>query len=338
MSDSFGTTSPSGSDVYSPDVPGNAGANGNADGKVDAAKHEAADLKDTATTQAKDVVDTAKDEAASVVGEAKLQAKDLYAQTTRELGDQASAQQQRIATGLRSVGDELGSMAANSDGSGIAGDLVQQVSTKLSAAATWLGDREPGDVLTEVKRFARRRPGTFILAAALAGIVVGRLTRALATNAKEGKDAENGLGAASAESTAPRALTATSDADSTFQGSVPPVPPPPPTPATHAVTPTTPPGTVPSAAPVTPPITTSDTLSSVVPPTTIGDTTQGDPNQGDPLLGDTSRSDAWTPADDAELYGADASLPVYDQALGNRADQAGTDRGQEDGDDRPHTL
>jgi hypothetical protein len=80
-------------------------------------------------------------------------------------------------------------MARNSDGSGLAGDVVQQVSGRLTAAATWLGDRDPGSVLTEVKRYARRRPGTFILAAAIGGIVVGRLTRALAANASDEKDA-----------------------------------------------------------------------------------------------------------------------------------------------------
>lgn len=172
MSNSFETTSPSGSDVQSP----------HDSGKADAAKHEAADLADTATTQAKDVLGTAKDEAASVVGEAKTQVKDLYAQTTRELKEQANTQQQRLAGGLRSVSDELGSMASNSEGSGVASDLVQQVAGRLSGAASWLGDRDPASVVTEVKRFARRKPGVFILGAAITGVVVGRLTRALASN------------------------------------------------------------------------------------------------------------------------------------------------------------
>lgn len=179
MSDINETISPSGS-----------GRNpSGSSGKVDAAKHEASELKDTAATQAKDVLGTAKDEAATVVGEAKTQAKDLYAQTQRELTEQANTQQQRLAGGLRSVSDELGSMATNSEGSGVAGDLVQQASERLSAAATWLGERDPGSVLTEVKRYARRKPGTFILAAAIGGIIVGRLTRALATNASDEKDA-----------------------------------------------------------------------------------------------------------------------------------------------------
>ncbi|MFD5214180.1 hypothetical protein [Microbacterium sp. NPDC058345] len=179
MSDNYETSSPSGSDVQTP----------GSSGKVEAAKQEAADLKDVAATEAKDVLGTAKDEAATVVGEVKSQAKELYAQTQRELKEQANTQQQRVAGGLRSVSDELGSMASSSESGGIAGELVQQVSGRLSSAATWLGERDPSSVLTEVKRFARRKPGTFILGAAIVGVVAGRLTRALASNASDEKDA-----------------------------------------------------------------------------------------------------------------------------------------------------
>ena len=160
---------------------------------VDAAKHEAADLKDTAVEQAKDVAATVKDEASVVLGEAKSQAKDLYAQTQHELKEQANTQQQRIAAGLKSVGAELRAMAANSAGaanSGVATDIVQQLSGRLSSAAMWLGDRDATAVLTEVKRYARRKPGTFIVGAAIAGIAFGRLTRALAANAAADREAE----------------------------------------------------------------------------------------------------------------------------------------------------
>ena len=165
---------------------GSTGSSGDS-GKVDTAKQEAAGLKDTATDQAKNVVGTAKSEAKSVASEAKSQAKNLYAQTTHELKDQANTQQQRIAGGLQSVGDELNSMARNSENQGMATDLVSQVSSRLSSAGNWLADRDPASLLDDVKRFARERPGTFILGAAITGIVVGRLTRALASAARDEK-------------------------------------------------------------------------------------------------------------------------------------------------------
>jgi hypothetical protein len=199
MSESYGTEWPSGADSASgatsatmatPGVTDSTGArgtsgNGDSASTADTVKREAAGVKDTAVEQAKDVASTAKDEASSVIGEVKWQAKDLYAQTQRELKDQANTQQQRVAAGLRSVGQDLQSMASDSQRQGVASDLVRQVSGRLSSAASWLGDRDAGTVLTEVKRYARRKPGTFILAAAITGVVVGRLTRALASNASD---------------------------------------------------------------------------------------------------------------------------------------------------------
>lgn len=157
---------------------------------ADTAKQEAGEVKDVAAGAAKDVAATTKDEVVGVAHEAKLQVRDLFDQSRQQLRDQASKQQQRLATGLTSVGDELSGMAngtSSSSGSGIASDLVRQVSDRVGAAGTWLADRDPAAVFSEVKAFARRRPGVFITAGVIAGVVVGRLTRALAANAGDAR-------------------------------------------------------------------------------------------------------------------------------------------------------
>lgn len=150
-------------------------------GTTGAAKEAAADLKNTATDAAEGVAGTAKDEAAAVARETKAQAADLFHQTQQELSAQAATQQERMAASLGAIGDELGSMARHSEGSSIAADLVQRASDKASSAAAWLNARGPSDVLEDVKTFARRRPMAFIGAALAAGVVAGRLTRALAS-------------------------------------------------------------------------------------------------------------------------------------------------------------
>jgi ElaB/YqjD/DUF883 family membrane-anchored ribosome-binding protein len=185
MSESYVPVPPSG---FEPPVTSQGGED--QEGKVDAAKQAAGDVKDTATEQVGHVAGTAKDEAKNVAREAKSQAKDLYAQTQSELKEQAGVQQQRVASGLRSIGDELSSMASNSDSRGLASDLVRQVSDRAGSAASWLDSRDPGSLLNEVKSYARRKPGTFIAVAALAGVVAGRLTRSLAQSAAEDKEAE----------------------------------------------------------------------------------------------------------------------------------------------------
>lgn len=155
---------------------------------VETVKDEGAAVTDTAVDAAKDVGQRTKDEAASVVNDAKDELQNLYQQTRSELTDEAAKQQDRVATGLQAIGDDLNAMAAHSEENGLARELVRNTSQRVGDAATWLSAREPGDVLHEVKSFARRQPGVFIGAAAIAGVVAGRLTRALAASAKDDQE------------------------------------------------------------------------------------------------------------------------------------------------------
>lgn len=145
---------------------------------------EASTVASSAAEAGKDVAGVAKEEAGTVAREAKSQAKDLFRQTQDELRDQAAHQQERVAGGLRSLGDELEQMAGASTG-GTAGDVARQLAERSRSVAGWLDERDPGSLLSEVKSYARRNPGTFIAAAALAGVLTGRLTRALVSGGDE---------------------------------------------------------------------------------------------------------------------------------------------------------
>jgi ElaB/YqjD/DUF883 family membrane-anchored ribosome-binding protein len=127
----------------------------------------------------RDAAHEAKDRAGDIAHEAADRTRGLADRTRSELGSQAASQQQHLASGLRSLGDELGQMAGRSDSSGFASELVQRTGDATGRAAQWIEDREPGDILREVEDFARRRPGTFIAIAAGAGLVVGRLLRGM---------------------------------------------------------------------------------------------------------------------------------------------------------------
>ncbi|WP_299166912.1 hypothetical protein [uncultured Arthrobacter sp.] len=143
-----------------------------------AAKDEAKDVGRQGADAAKGVAHTAGSEAKNVAHEAGTQAKNLVGEVGSNLKSQANTQQQRVTEGLRSLSDELRSMANNSEG-GTAQQLVQQVSDRTGSAASWLEGRDPGSLLDEVTGFARRRPGTFLLVAAGAGLLAGRLARGL---------------------------------------------------------------------------------------------------------------------------------------------------------------
>jgi hypothetical protein len=156
---------------------------------ADVAKSEAANVKDAAAGAATGVKEVAKGEAAYVAHEAKYQTRNLMDQTRSELRGQARNQQSNLALKLNGWASELGSMASKSDEPGPMTDLAGEASRRLGEFSHWLDSHEPADLLDEVRRFARRRPGTFLALAAAAGIVAGRLTRgAVAANTSVDSD------------------------------------------------------------------------------------------------------------------------------------------------------
>ncbi len=166
---------------------------------ADVAKDQAGAVAGTASDAGKHVAGVAGEQAGQVASEASQQVKDLVHQTRGELTEQAATQQKRVAGGLRSLGEELHSMAQNSEQQGPATDLVKQAAERTSTVASWLEDREPGNVVDEVTRFARQRPGAFLAIAAGAGLLVGRLGRGLkAANDDDSNSGDSSGGNASA--------------------------------------------------------------------------------------------------------------------------------------------
>jgi ElaB/YqjD/DUF883 family membrane-anchored ribosome-binding protein len=125
----------------------------------------------------------AKNEAKNVTAETRREVRALYRKTTSELSDQVSTQQKRAAQGLLTLSHQLGTMASRSQDSGIATDLTHGASQQIARVGHWLDTKEPGDVVNEVKEFARSKPGTFMALAAGVGLLAGRLTRGLAGEA-----------------------------------------------------------------------------------------------------------------------------------------------------------
>lgn len=193
------TASPVTLDQYGNPAPVSApGAVGGSASKTDAARDEASQVASQATGAAKDVAQTAKAEAANVAAEVRTNARDLLHQAKSDFTSQAGTQQQKVAEGIRSISSELRTMADASDQPGVASDLIREAADRSQSVASWLDGRDPGSLLTEVKGFARQRPGTFLLLAAGAGILAGRLTRSLSAGAPEA----SGQSSASAPRTA----------------------------------------------------------------------------------------------------------------------------------------
>jgi hypothetical protein len=137
----------------------------------------------TSTTEGGEgVAQAATQQVRHVAAETGSQVRGLVDATSRELRGQAGTQQHRAASGLRTLADDLAAMRRGDGSDRMAGQLVQQVSERAQQVADWLERRDPGQLLDEVRDYARRHPGTFLLGALAAGLLVGRLTRSMVSS------------------------------------------------------------------------------------------------------------------------------------------------------------
>ncbi|MFL4480087.1 hypothetical protein ACIPUB_17650 [Paeniglutamicibacter sp. ORCA_105] len=125
----------------------------------------------------------------------------LFSTLGDEVRNQASMQQRRVTTTLREISDEFAWMLHDGSANGLAGNVVERATVYSANAADWLDGRDPGNLVQETKRFAKRHPAAFLGIALGAGLVAGRLTRNAGegASAREANDARTGRTPVSAE-------------------------------------------------------------------------------------------------------------------------------------------
>jgi hypothetical protein len=159
-------------------------------GTTELAKDQAGQVKQGAATAASQVTSTSKDQAVQVAQEAKTQASGLAGQVRGQVSQQTTAQRDKLVTTLRSFGDEIEQMLSGGGApqSGVVADLTRQAQTKVQDLAGFFENREPADILEDVRAFARRRPGAFLLGSAVAGVLAGRMTKGAVAAKKDSSD------------------------------------------------------------------------------------------------------------------------------------------------------
>ncbi len=186
-------------DLRPTDVPtGNAGQ----PGAPQAAKEEAAQVASTAADQGRQTASVAADAAAQTAGtaaegarqvaseaaqqvtevtrQATDQARELVNQAQTQFREQATNQTQRAASGLTDVGRQIRALAeGQTDKAGFAADGARQIADKVDEVASRLEQRGFDGTLEDLRNFARRRPGMFLLGATAAGFVAGRLGKGM---------------------------------------------------------------------------------------------------------------------------------------------------------------
>lgn len=162
---------------------GSSGVQDKAGAAADTAAQQASEVAGTAKQQASEVAGVAREQAGAVVGDAKHQARRIVDDSRQHLREQAGEQSRRAAGSVRDVGDQIRRMV---DGEGApegpVGDLARHAADSAQRLADTLEQRRPEELLDDVRRFARQRPGMFVLGALGAGFVVGRLLRSADTS------------------------------------------------------------------------------------------------------------------------------------------------------------
>ncbi|MFG2358545.1 hypothetical protein [Streptomyces sp. NPDC048521] len=130
---------------------------------------------------ATDVAGTAAEQTRAVAGEARQQVGTAIDQVFSRVVDEAEDQTRRAADALRQWAHDLSGLAENARQDSPARSLTAQAADKGHRAADYLEKQGAQGVVSDLQRFARRRPGTFLGGALLAGLAVGRLAKAAGT-------------------------------------------------------------------------------------------------------------------------------------------------------------
>jgi hypothetical protein len=164
-------------------------ADGDEQGRTDAAKHEAAQVTGTVRDQGAAVTGAAQEAVHRVAGETSSQVANLTEEAGRqfravlersqgELSTRATEQAEKVSVQLKDLAGELKALAdGRPDDAPRAKGYVRQAAERVEGYGGRLDSGGFAGVAEDLGRFARRRPGTFLLGALAAGFVAGRLAR-----------------------------------------------------------------------------------------------------------------------------------------------------------------
>jgi vacuolar-type H+-ATPase subunit H len=132
---------------------------------------------------ARSMTETAKEEGKAVVGTAKEETARLTSSARAELHKQGDEQTHRMAERVRDVADQLEGLKRGEAPTGTTATVLDEVGTRAQRIAARLDEGGIDAVTSDVKQFARQRPGLFLLGAFGLGIVAGRTLRNADTHA-----------------------------------------------------------------------------------------------------------------------------------------------------------
>jgi hypothetical protein len=146
-----------------------------------------------ATREGREVRDTASEQVERVRGEVVDQALSVAADAQAQVESQVHDQARLLADGLARLGEEARALSKGRPEEAEtlvpyvsnAADALYDAADRVYSLAADIDERGLGGVLQDVQAFARRRPGAFLVGAAVAGFGLGRAVRASSSDESE---------------------------------------------------------------------------------------------------------------------------------------------------------
>ncbi|GGU17311.1 hypothetical protein [Lentzea flava] len=157
-----------------------------------AARDEGVDVARHAGEAAGQVGSTVADQAAHVRRETAEQARHVVRDVRERVAAEAEEQAVRVSKQLGRIADELGEMAGAAPPSSMSAGAIRSVADTSRQAARFLDERGAQGLLDSARDYARRKPGTFLLGAAVAGFLVGRIAKSATGSQDEGRQRSQG--------------------------------------------------------------------------------------------------------------------------------------------------
>jgi len=150
-----------------------------------------------ASEQGRELVGTVKERASEVTSELVEQGQTLAQDARTQVEEQAKQQTRRLAGTLTKLGNEAQALAEGrpEEAESVreyvrrAGEGLTGSADRLYGLADNVEERGLGGVFEDLSAFARRRPGMFLLGAAVAGFGVARVVRSSSADSDDEEDA-----------------------------------------------------------------------------------------------------------------------------------------------------
>ncbi|MCR3750763.1 hypothetical protein [Lentzea californiensis] len=142
-----------------------------------AARDEGIEVAQHAKEAVGQVGSTVREQASQVTQETAAQARHVVRDVRERVAAEAEDQAQRVSKQLGRIADELGQMAGNAPSDSMSAGAIQSAADTSRQAARFLDERGAQGLLDSARDYARRKPGTFLLGAAVAGFLVGRVAK-----------------------------------------------------------------------------------------------------------------------------------------------------------------